>query len=123
MKCRINNIEFRKYKGSKDLYEIIKWFDNPKYGKYNDYLNDGYIESFGGDFLEKDHIHISKSLFELPEICYVVSFIKFNKKEPCYYLESVGDRLLDLSEGEINDFWDVYNKSNKWLSKKLENII
>jgi hypothetical protein len=119
---RINNIEFKKYnstKTKKPFYEIIKWTNNPYYSKEQDYRKDGYIDSFGGDFLEKDGHSIQKSFFENKQTCIVIAFIE--KGSESYELKSVGDRLLELTKEEKDDFFEVYKLGNKKLSKNESN--
>lgn len=33
--------------------------------------------------------------------CYTVAIFRYNKKEPCWYLESVGDRLVGLDGAKL----------------------
>ncbi|NCD07667.1 MAG: hypothetical protein EOL97_16275 [Spirochaetia bacterium] len=122
MKNRSNNIEFRQYKSTpvkEKLYEIIKWQPNFYYNQYEKYLDNGYIETFSGDSITNGNHSIDKNCFFNPESCYVIGFIYLNKKEPCYYLETVGDRLCDLTDDEVLDFMKVYRKAMKKLNKKL----
>lgn len=120
-KFRIGNLEFRKHAESKyKLYEIIKWDSNVYYNKEQEYRDDGYINSFGGDFLIGSGHAIDKKFFTSPETCYVICWLKINKKEPDVYIESIGSRLLDLSEIEKQDFWKVYELGNKYLYKKFK---
>lgn len=113
---RINNIEFRKYKGKPLLYEIIKWYNNEYFGKEQELLKQGYIET--NEHFIKDHLHIHKSCFIAPEHCYVIAFLRVNKREPDINLESVGGRILELNEQELQDFLTIYRKANKKLTKK-----
>lgn len=115
-KIRINNIEFRKYtttKIKKKFYEIIKWQDNPYYGKEQEYLNRGYIESFGGDYLTDGIKSISKSTFNIEESAYVIAFVERDSES--WYLKTVGNRMLELNNDELNDFIQVYRNGNKKL--------
>lgn len=115
---RINNIEFRKYnsiKTKKPLYEIIKWEFNPYYGKYDEYIKDGYEESFGGNFLQKNGCSIQKTFFDKPESCFVIAFIE--KDSESWELKCVGERLLDLTPEEWDDFHQVYTLGQAKLNK------
>lgn len=123
MKIRINNIECRKYattKVDKIFYEIIKWSKNDHFGKEQEFRDNGYEDSFGGDFLQSPtggH-QIQKTFFKLPESCYTIAFLHLNKKEPDVELKSVGSRLLDLTKEERKDFFEVYEIINKKIYKK-----
>jgi hypothetical protein len=121
MRIRINNIECRKYTATKTdevHYEIIKWEPNSYFGKEQEYRDNGYVDSFGGDFLEKDRTSIQKTIFNNQESCFTVAALLLNRKEPCTYLESVGSRLLDLSQEEIQDFFEVYRLAEPKIQKK-----
>ena len=113
---RINNLEFRKYTSTKVdtiLYEIIKWETNPYYNKENQYRDNGYVDSFGGDFLQKDKESIDKIHFKYPETCYTIANVK-QDSENHWMLISVGENLTDLSNEEWNDLYHVYlNGINK----------
>jgi len=119
MKIRIKNIEFRKYKSSKKkypLYEIVKWSPNSFYNKEQEYRDNGYVDSFGDSFLQKDNASISKTYFINPESCYVIAFIEKNNDMWCF--RSVGERLLDLTPEEWNDLNQVYKLGQYKLNKK-----
>jgi hypothetical protein len=121
MKIRVNNIECRKYTATKtdDVhYEIVKWEKNLYFGKEEEYRKDGYVDSFGGDFLQKNGSSIQKTFFNHEETCYTVASLNLNRKEPDVYLESVGSRLLDLTPEEIQDFFEVYRIANPKIYKK-----
>lgn len=118
MKIRINNLEFRKYTSTKTeklLYEIIKWYPNVYFEKEEEYKKEGFIDSFGGDFLQKGGSSISKSSFILPESCCVIAFIE--KGSESWELRSIGERMLELSSEEWNDFHSVYSLGNTKLNK------
>ena len=119
MKIRINNIEIREYtstKKDKPFYEIIKWYPNIYFGKEEEYIKDGYVDN--GDSLKKEKPQmghsISKNAFTLPESCYVIAFIE---KGSDWQLRSVGERLLELTPEEWNDFHQVYTLGQSKLNK------
>ena len=121
MKIRINNIECRKYTSTKTdevHYEIVKWEHNKYYGQEEEYRKDGYVDSFGGDFLTKNGTSIQKTFFTHKETCYTIAALYLNRKEPDVYLKSVGSRLLELEEEEIKDFFEVYRIANQKIYKK-----
>ena len=118
MKIRINNLEFKRYtstKKDKPLYEICKWYPNIHFGKEEEYKKDGYVDSFGGEFLRKDGHEIHKSFFISPESCYVIAFIEKGKES--WELRSVGERLLELTPEEWEDFHQVYTLGQAKLNK------
>jgi hypothetical protein len=122
MKIRINNIECRKYtstKVDKVFYEIIKWTENEHYGKEQEYRDNGYVDSFGGDFLQDSNGRsIQKSYFASKETCYMIASLHLNKREPDIELKSVGSRLLDLSKKDRDDLFLVYTIANPKIYKK-----
>lgn len=110
MKNRINNIECRKIKSSHYSHEIVLWYPNQYYGKESD-----YELTFSGDFYKPNGsvgINISKSCFINPESCHVVAFLI--KTREGFDLKSVGDRILDLSPSNLEDFIKVYKKAVRW---------
>ncbi len=122
-KIREGNIEFKKYTSTKTkepLWEIVKWEKNPYYGKEEELRSQGYEDSFGGGFLRKNGHEIDKTFFKYPESCYVIAWVKVNKKEPDVFIESIGSRLLGLDEKEREQFWEVYKKGNQYLYKKYK---
>lgn len=119
MKIRINDIEFKKYTSSKTkkpLYEIVKWCTNVHFGKEEEYRKDGYIDSFGREYLEKGNKSIPKSFFTYPESSYVIAFIEKGKES--WELRSVGERMLDLTPEEWIEFHQVYKIGQNKLNKK-----
>lgn len=123
MKIRINNIECKKYtttKVNEIFYEIIKWQPNPHFGKEQEYRNMGYVDSFGGEYLQSptEGHSIQKSLFIYKESCFMIASLRLNRREPDINLESVGSRLLDLTEEEQKDFFEVYKLANQKIYKK-----
>ena len=44
----------------------------------------------------------------MKETCYVIAWLKYDKKEGCCDLESVGPRLLELNDEDRKDFFEVY---------------
>lgn len=118
MKIRINNLEFRKsisIKKDKILYEIVKLENNPYFGKEEEYRKDGYIDSFGGDYLQKENKSIQKLCFMYPESSYVIAFIEKGKES--WELRSVGERMLDLTPEEWVEFHQVYTLGQTKLNK------
>jgi hypothetical protein len=115
-KIRINNIEFRKTTNTnvkKTSYQIVKYQNNPYYNKEQEYLNRGYIETSDGYYLTDGIRSISKLIFNTEETCYVIAFIERDSES--WYLKTIGNRLLELNNDELNDFMQVYRNGNKKL--------
>jgi len=118
MKIRINNLEFKEYsttKRNKPLYEIIKWYPNVYFGKEEELRKEGYVDNFEGWGLVKNNHNISKTFFDSPEICFVLAFIEKGKES--WALRSVGERLLELTPEEWEDFHKVYTLGQNKLNK------
>lgn len=110
MKNRINSIECRKIKSVHYSHEIVVWEENHYFGKEED-----FELSFGGEFYrlkEDSAIGISKNHFTNPEYCYVVAFLIKGKE--VYDLRTVGNRVLDLSPQDLEDFMKVYRKAVRY---------
>ena len=114
MRIRINNIECR---FSQERYEIVKWYPNPHYGAEERYIADGYerVEYKDADGQPRGSWSISKpghsihsSCFQNPESCYTIATLRYRSGEGNCDLTTVGDRLLELSKAERNDFFAVY---------------
>lgn len=121
MKVRVNNVEGRKYTSTKTkdtFYEIVLWQPNVYYNKEEEYLGNGYEDSFSGDFLVKNGHSIQKTFFNHKETCFTIANLELNYREPDINLKSVGSRLLDLTDDEIKDFFEVYKLINKKIHKK-----
>ena len=54
---------------------------------------------------------MSKSIFELEEICYVIAWLKYDNKNEVCDLKTVGDRLLRLKN--VSDFMEVYKIADR----------
>ena len=109
IKVRINNIEFRNNcntNPSIDKGEFLVWEPCSYYGKYDEYIKDGWVEKDG--FVSKDRCNISKEFFNKEETCYVIAWLNYDKKDECCDLESVGPKLLHLRDEDKKDFFEVY---------------
>jgi hypothetical protein len=114
IKVRINNVEFRNNcntNPSIDKGEFLVWEPCSYYGKYDEYIKNGWVEK--GDFLSKDSCSVSVSFFDRKETCYVIAWLNYDRKEECCDLESVGPRLLELNEENKKDFFEVYAIADK----------
>lgn len=118
IKIRINQVEFRNNcntNPSIDKGEFLIWEPCSYYGKYDEYIKDGFLEKDG--YLRKDRSNISVKFFDMKEICYVIALLKYDKREWCCDLESVGPRLLDLTEEQRKDFFEVYAIADKKMNE------
>jgi hypothetical protein len=118
---RIDNFEVRKYTTTKVkevFYEIVKWEPCKYYGKLDEYLNNGYSESFGGSWFQKDNHNISRTFFDMPETCYTIAdIIKDNEG---WYLKTVLDRFCNLTKEEQLKFIELYCLADQKLNKHLK---
>jgi hypothetical protein len=125
MKVRINNIgaEPTVYisippEGSEYELSIIKYHPNRYYGEFENYLKDGWKDE--GGYIESKTLTISKECFKNKETNYVLAFLRYDPKEQCTRLESVGDRLLYIEKEEKKDFFDVYEIADRMILEKVE---
>jgi hypothetical protein len=117
MKIRIDNIECRFSQGR---YEIVKWQPNHYYNKQEEYLADGW--ELAGGFFRRDNVSIQATIFNSPETCYTIAWLKYDADENCCDMETVGPRLLDLNINDRNDFFDVYQMAEDRIRKQETNL-
>lgn len=129
---RINMLEVRNnYKNellfndkNYSQYELIKFEENIYYNKEQEYINDGYEISFGGDNLFKNNKQISRSLFELKETCFVIGFFKPNYNEPeAVKINIYADRFSDLSPTELTTVHTLIKETTIEIIKQTRKII
>jgi hypothetical protein len=113
MQVRINSIECRFNQGR---HEIVKWQPNHYFNKQQEYLDDGWVLVDG--FFKKDNISIQAYIFDKPETCYTVATLHYDADEQCCDLRTVGPRLLDLDATDRNDFFEVYEISEKKIREE-----
>jgi len=103
MNIRINDIEY--------------------YGTEKELLDEGYerIEyDSGGWAMTRSNHTIDSSCFKNPETCYVIAWLEPNRREPDVNLLSVGSRLLDLSEEDMDAFFRVYKIANEMIMDMMK---
>ena len=123
IKIRINNIEFRNNCNTNPSFgrgEFLVWEPCSYYGKYDEYIKDGFVEKDG--FLRKDRSNISVKFFDMKETCYVIAWLKYDEREGCCDLESVGPRLLHLSDEDRKDFFEVYKIADEKMTEVNSNM-
>ena len=102
------NLEIRKTYGENRMFEIVKLYDNPYFGKENDYP---FVENGMRRKTEISKSRVSESLFKSKELCYVIAFIENG------IVDFVGDRFSELDkEKEIFDFVWLLRKA---ISKSI----
>lgn len=122
MNIRIGNIECRSTIYKEREYEILKWYVNPYYGNEEKMIDNGYtkIEYVNGEWgLTKDFYTVNGSCFKNPESCYVIAWLKPNRKEPDVNMETVGSRVLELEQSELSTFMRVYRTAHELIMEKL----
>jgi hypothetical protein len=95
---------------------IVKFFTNPKYGKLQEYIDDGWNDI--GDRIIKDMCSIHKNCFEGKENNIVIADLTYSTKEEDTFLETVGERVLQLSLEDRETFFEVYALAAKKLAKQ-----
>jgi hypothetical protein len=58
----------------------------------------------------------------MKETCYVIAWLKYHKKDECCDLESVGPRLLHLSDEDKKDFFEVYKIADRKMIEVNSNM-
>ncbi len=103
------------------FFEILKWEPIPYYGKLQEYLNDGWEISFGGEFLQKNRTSIELSYFtHSPESCFMLaSWKNMDHDELSPDLVFVGSRPLELTPEEQL----VFMKLAKEGQDHIENVL
>ncbi len=125
MKVRINNIGAQPvaYIGKAPKvaeYEcsIVKYYPNRYYGELENYLKDGWEDK--GAYIKCKCGSIDKNCFESKETNYVIAFLRYDPKEQCTRLETVGDRLLYIEEYERIYFFEVYKIADRMILEKVD---
>jgi hypothetical protein len=116
MKVRINNIgatRVAEYKLS-----IVKYHPNRYYGELENYLKDGWKDR--GSDIYCNNISINKKCFKYNESNYTIAYLRYDSKENCTRLESVGDTLLYIEEEERKDFFEVYKIADRMLMEQVD---
>ena len=122
-RIRIDDIECRSTIYKSREYEIVKWYENPHYGKEKEYMEEGYekvVDSRGNWGMRKGNYTINESCFRNPEGCYVVAFLKPNRSEPDVDMETIGSRVLDLEADELDTFMQVYRLAHSMILGEMK---
>lgn len=95
---------------------IVKYFPNGKYGKLQEYIDVLGWEN-DGDYVRKNMCSIHKNCFEGKENNIVIADLTYSTKEEDTFLETVGERVLDLSLEDRETFFEVYALAAKKLAE------
>jgi hypothetical protein len=124
MKIRIDNIGAQPPtyigKSPEDVDKrvvIVKYFPNGKYGKLQEYIDVLGWEN-DGDYVRKNMCSIHKNCFKGKENIIVIADLTYSTKEEDTFLETVGERVLDLSLEDRETFFEVYALAAKKLAKQ-----
>jgi len=106
------------------FFEILKWEPNHYYGKLQEYLDKGWVISFGGEFLQKSNTSIALSFFiGNPESCFMLaSWENMNHDEKSPDLKFVGCRPMDLTEEEQMIFMKLAKSGQEHIEEVLNNF-
>lgn len=105
------------------FFEIVKFEKNPYFGKYQEYIDNGYEESFGGDFLQKDGHSIQKTFFDREESCYTLaSWDNINHDELTPDLRFCGSRPFDLNATDLDVFVLMASIGQREIEKQLREL-
>ena len=102
------------------FFEILKWEPNEYHGKLQEYLNDGWVISFG-EQVKKNNTSIDLSVFtRRPESCYMLaSWTNIDHDEKSPDLKFVGSRPMDLTEEEQMIFMKLAKAGQEHIEKCL----
>ena len=105
-------------------FEILRWYANPHYGKEQEYRDSGYVDSFGGDFLQSPTgSSIQKTFFIKPESCYMIaSWGNMDHDEKTPDLKFVGSRPLEIDEEEWSTFLRIAKAGQSEIERQLNNF-
>jgi len=107
-------------------FEIVKWQENPYYGKLQEYLDNGWEISFGGEFLNRPGGGSSIQLTFFtgsPESCFMLaSWSNMDHDEKSPDLKFVGSRPMDLNEEEQMIFMKLAKAGQEHIQEVLNNF-
>jgi hypothetical protein len=106
---RINNIQFQHNGSTQGEFKL--WYPNIHHGKLQERLKDGWEDK--GEYIvdETGSYCLHKNMFNLQEHCYVIAYLKYDKRDEVCDLITVGNRLLGIKN--IEDFMEVYKIADK----------
>ena len=102
------------------FFEILKYEKNTYYGREQEYLDNGYEESFGGDFLQKDHHSIQRTFFKKEESAYMLAhWDRMDHDEKIPDLSFCGNRPFDLSPEDQVIFMQLAKECQEYIQSIL----
>lgn len=105
------------------FFEILKYEKNTYYGREQEYLDNGYEESFGGEFLQKNGHSIDKAFFKKEETAYMLAhWDKMDHDEKTPNLVFCGSRPLELDRGEDEIFMNLAYTGQKHIEAILNHF-
>jgi len=122
---RIGDIEFKHDPEFEEHhtseYTISKWFENEYYGKYDEYLKNGYVED--GEMISKDNIHLDKNVFNGKQHRYIIASIRLNRAGDEFDIISYGTRCFELSDNDFKDLKRVIHIFEEELKSEHESRV
>jgi hypothetical protein len=113
LNIRLNNIAIETKESCLDFANCFVYYPNDYYGKMQSMINEGWEDY--GNYIKKRHHNLHKSMFQEKEHRYVFATIKYDNKECCTELTTVGDRLLTLALKDREDFFEIYKIANQQI--------
>ena len=125
MKIRINNIGVRPPtyiskppENAEHTLNIVQYYTNCYHGRLDEYLANGWEYVDDNTRISKLNCTISVSAFDNEESCMVIAYITYDTDECVTDLKSVGERILNLSEDDRKDFFEVYKIAANRMKEK-----
>lgn len=102
------------------FFEIVKFEKNGLFGKLQEYIDNGYEESFSGDFLQKDGRSIQKSFFDREESCFTLaSWNNMDHDEKIPNLSFCNNRPFELAQEDQIIFMQLAKIAQDHIEKIL----
>ena len=106
------------------FFEILKYEKNDYYGREQEYLDNGYIESFGGDYLVSlTGSSIQRTFFKKEESAFMIAhWDKMDHDEKIPDLVFCGRRPLDLTPEEQITFMELVKYGQDYIQSILNDF-
>ena len=105
------------------FFEILKYEKNSYYGREQEYLDNGYEESFSGDFLQKDGSSIERIFFKKEESAYMLAhWDRMDHDEKIPDLLFCGQRPFDLTPEEQIIFMQLAKLGQEHIQQILNDF-
>ena len=98
-------------------WSINYWYPNAYYGHESEYIKsetdpDWYY------LPDNRHCRIHKSCFKNPQSCFSIATFNYDDHEKLYQLSFVGDRAVQLTKKEVENFWKLIRYGYENLNKE-----